>query len=107
MNEYTPPTIIDVKAITVIGRRWFDKINGNTYFSADILVNNQLVHSIKYQYGYGDFYMQAAGEWLAKYGYTHPEKYEFGGITPLWRYCEDNNISLYKTVTDVMRKKDL
>ena len=107
MTEYTPPTIIEVKAITVIGRRWFDKINGNTYFSADILVNNTLVHSIHYQYGYDDFYMQAAGEWLAKYGYTSPEKYTFGGIQPLWSYCRDKGISLFNTVTDVMRKKDL
>jgi len=107
MTEYTPPLIIEVKAITVIGRRWFDKINGNTYFSADILVNNVLVHSIHYQYGYDDFYMQAAGEWLSKNGYTHPEHYEFGGITPLWSYCRDNDITLFNTVTDVMRKKDL
>ena len=106
MNENTPTTS-EIKAITVIGRRWFDKINGNTYFSADILVNNTLVHSIHYQYGYDDFYMQAAGEWLAKYGYTHPEHYPSGGITPLWSYCNDKGISYYYTVTDVMRKRDL
>lgn len=41
------------KQITIIGRRWFDKVNGNTYHSARIFIDNALVHTIGMTYGYG------------------------------------------------------
>ena len=81
-----------IKSITVLGRKWFDKVNGNTYNTAQIMVNGETVGKTEFQYGYGDFYLQAAGDWLEKHGYTKPEHYQHGGITPLWRYCQDNNI---------------
>lgn len=42
--------------ITIIGRRWFDKINGNTYFSAVGLINGVQVVNIDFDYGYGSQY---------------------------------------------------
>ena len=64
-----------VRSITIIGRRWFDKINGNTYFSANIYVNNEHVKYIPESYGYGDYYQQAAFEWLHKNGYIKEDLY--------------------------------
>ena len=49
----------DIKTINVITKTWFDKINGNTYFSQRITVNfglkNEIVIINPYQYGYSSF----------------------------------------------------
>ena len=95
------------RSITIIGRRWFDKINGNTYFSAVGLVNGELKIEINYEYGYGNTYQHRVGNELDRLGYINLKKYEHGGHESLWRYCENNNIKLYSTVVDVARKRDL
>lgn len=48
------------KSVTILGRRWFDKVNGNTYHSARVFVDGKLVALVPYQYGYGNMY-----EWNA------------------------------------------
>ena len=65
------------KQITIIGRRWFDKVNGNTYFSSKIYVNNELVHTIGMTYGYGDQYEQNSLLWLKENGYIKPNLMRF------------------------------
>lgn len=91
------------RAIVIIGRRWFDKDNGNTYFSAVTYVNGERVNVIEYEYGYGEMYIQASTMWLIN------NKHLAGVNThvSLSRYCKDNNISLIAHVSDVGRKKDL
>ena len=95
------------RSITVIGRKWFDRINGNTYHTATILVNGETVHAIPFSYGYGDMYLQSSWEWLAENGFVKPEKYERGGYECAWQYCERNGIALHYSATDVSRKRDL
>jgi len=96
------------QSITIIGRRWFERVNGNTYHSVSILVDGKHVHRIEYDYGYGRMYAQNAQKWLDKNGYLPGiEHYPNGGSESLWRYCEKNGIALFDTVTDVKRKKDL
>jgi hypothetical protein len=50
----------DIKTIYVRAKEWFDKINGNSYFSAVVVINggrkNEVVIEIPLQYGYGDHY---------------------------------------------------
>jgi len=86
-----------IQSITIIGRKWFDKVNGNTYNTAIILVNGEPVGKTEYQYGYGDFYEQAATELLEKNGYIKLEHYENGGNEMLWSYCDKHNIAYYRT----------
>ena len=96
------------KSITIIGRRWFQKTNGNTYHSAEIVVNGEQVHKIDYAYGYDQKYSYNAKLWLTEHGYL-PGIHEKPG-TPgesLWRYCERLGITLVDTVSDVRRKRDL
>lgn len=93
--------------ILIRGRRWFQKSYGNTYFTATIYINNKLVANLPEQYGYGEYYMQAAGEWLKRNGYTAQREYPTGGLEPLWHYCRDNGITLYYDAVDVKREKDL
>jgi hypothetical protein len=92
-----------VRSIAIHGRRWFQRTYGNTYFSAEIFVNGSLVHKLEEQYGYGDQYVYAAGQWLAANGYI---KLPQG--TPLWTLRgAKNGIDLYYTASDVARERDL
>jgi len=97
-----------MKNITIIGRRWFDKINGNTYFSAEGLIDGEPKVKIDFSYGYGNQYeWETFGE-LEKQGYiTDVEHYKNGGHEAPFRYCQRKDITYYATVSDVNRKKDL
>ena len=95
-------------SIGVIGRRWFQRSYGNTYFSAAIYVDGEAVHYIDYEYGYGNQYLQAATEWLYDNGYLPGLKqYSYGGMEPLWQYCDRKGIKCSYEAIDVARKKDL
>jgi len=94
--------------ITIIGRRWFDRINGNTYFSAVGFVNGVQVVEIPFEYGYGNMYEQRIFEQLVKTGYCpNIERYENGSHESFWQYCNRMGITKYVTHSDVNRKKDL
>lgn len=94
--------------ITIIGKRWFDRINGNTYFSAVGLINNIEVVNIPFEYGYGDHYMDRVFIEMQKAGYVPDvEHYNNGGSERMWQYCDRKGISRYYTASDVSRKKDL
>lgn len=68
-------------------RRWFDKVNGNSYFSVKITFPNiddkgnitfNLI-AIPFQYGYGNQWQYEVINLLAKYGFIPPlKKYENG-----------------------------
>jgi len=93
-------TFEEVTSVFIVGRRWFDKVNGNTYHSAEIYVNNDFVHKISCTYGYGDQYMWNGFDWLKNNGYLN-----YTGNPSA--YCRENKIIYNHTVCDVKRKKDL
>lgn len=64
-----------IKRIKIIGHRWFDSINGNTYFSCRIYLNDEYIHTIEMQYGYGDFYIHAARSFLSSNELLSEEKF--------------------------------
>ena len=102
MNK-TLPTSEQVHAITLIGGEWFDRVNGNSYNRCKIYLNGELVHVTLFQYGYGDYYLQAAQEWLQKNIFT-----DMGENEPLWRYCRDKRGMEYITHKQTnMLKRDL
>lgn len=55
----------DVIAINIVGREWFDKINGNSYndFTIELALEDgtqiQAIYGVMC-YGYGEYYMQRA-----------------------------------------------
>ena len=57
-----------IKTVDVIAKEWFDKLNGNSYFSATVTVNFGLKTAktieLPFQYGYGDSYRYAGFEAL-------------------------------------------
>jgi len=53
-----------MKTLDINARSWFDKVNGNSYFSGQIVVNFGLEDEkrffMPFQYGYGDCYLWQA-----------------------------------------------
>ena len=97
-----------ISSIVVIGRRWFDRVNGNTYYSAEILIDGKTIDGIDYAYGYGDQYLQDASDAIERAGHLPDrEHHANGSVEPLWQYCRDRDIALHSSVSDVSRKRDL
>ena len=85
--------------ITVIGKRWFDKVNGNTYHSSKVYVNGNEIGYQPFIYGYGDSYQQTGLELLK-------EKYDIlDDVTMLWG-LKNHGIKLVTSVSDGL-KRDL
>ena len=98
-----------MKTLTIIGRRWFQKTYGNTYFTADIIVDGELIHTLPFQYGYEDHYLDVANDWLSDHGYLdNPRSESTGSRQPLWQKARDEmGVKFHYSATDVQRKKDL
>ena len=84
------------------GRKWFDKINGNTYHSVTITRitenENEIIAEIPMTYGYGDGYQQTAYDKLIQRGLVKEED----------RFNHElNHKRFIYVVSDVSRKKDL
>lgn len=96
-----------VESITIIGKKWFDKVNGNTYHTARIMVNGKTVGEIPYQYGYGDQYYYNAARWLHENGYVTLEKYPHGGYESLHCLRDKGLFHLEYWADYYPRKKDI
>ena len=64
----------EMRSLFVEGREWFDKVNGNSYFSARIWINGGQVAILPFQYGYGDSFIYEAQRKLIELGYISKEK---------------------------------
>ena len=57
-------TQMKVNTIDINAKEWFDKINGNSYFAANVTLNfgqpDQINIVLPFQYGYGDSYQYEA-----------------------------------------------
>lgn len=91
------------RIITIIGKRWFDKLNGNTYFSAVGIVNGDVVVTIQFEYGYESHYIDCIRRELERGGYL-PNIIEYHSLS---RHCHENGIKLNCFAIDVARRKDL
>jgi len=90
------------KSLEIYGRRWFQRTYGNTYHTAEIIIDDKLVHKTPKQYGYGEGYVQSAREWLVKNGY----------LSPIWagrplHYLRDYGVQYSVHAEDVPRQRDL
>lgn len=93
--------------VTVIGKRWFDKINGNTYHSVVVLLDSVEEVRVPFAYGYDDSYLQTAMSELVKKDLPNVVHYKQGGTESLRSWCGKHGIPFYASVSDVARKKDL
>ena len=80
-----------IKTIDLNAKEWFDKINGNSYFSCVITLNygkEEKTLNLTFQYGYGSQYEHESFTAIKK------ELKIKTDIKTLWRYCDENNIIL-------------
>lgn len=93
------------QSIAIIGRRWFRRSAGNTYCTAEIIIDGVTVHTTERTNGYGDYYTQAAFEWLKDNEIIpYPEE----STECHWRYIRDIlKINYSYRAIDVERQKDL
>ena len=91
-----------INSIEIQGKEWFDKINGNSYFSAVITLNDKETIKIPFQYGYGSSYIQECKRVL-----TEHNKISASDHVPLSRYCNENNILFNATIKSNCKKKEL
>lgn len=86
--------------VTIHARRWFDRVNGNTYHSVCVWVGKNEVGMIPFEYGYDDMYLQTAYTLLAPVlGYAAYDEF-LADKRANPDYFQVN-------VQDVSRKKDL
>ena len=64
-------TIKSLKSINIDAVKWFDKVNGNTYFASVITLNKGYATETKlyseFQYGYGNQYRYEAFREIERY----------------------------------------
>ena len=94
-----------LKTIDINAKEWFDKVNGNSYFSGIITLNFGLKNCeyilIPFQYGYGEQYKYIASQEIKKFFNTDKKIY------PLFRFCKDNKIILRTNKEENCLKRDL
>ena len=61
--------------ITIQTKEWFDKVNGNTYFSAEVFLGMDRIMSLPFQYGYGGARQEVENR-LAKHFDSCAERWE-------------------------------
>lgn len=87
-------TIQKVKTIDLKAKEWFDKANGNSYFSAQATVNFGMADEktiyIPFQYGYEKHYHTKAANQLQTDGILPNDE----TIYSFTKWCRENNIEL-------------
>lgn len=103
-----------IKTIDVSANSWFDKVNGNSYFSAVVTINFKMEDQkqiyLGFQYGYGEQYVSETMAQLVARGFINVERKEGrngGGLPSLWRWCEENKVILRKTKFEGCKKREL
>lgn len=90
------------RSLFVEGREWFDKVNGNSYFSARIWVDGGQVAILTFQYGYEDQYLYEAQKKLLELGYLPQESKNQG----LWSIARELGFDFYSAKSE-SKKADM
>jgi hypothetical protein len=86
-----------IKTLDVAAMEWFDRVNGNSYFSVRVTINfgqpTEEKLYVPFQYGYGEQYEFVALDAVVKSGHLKTD------TTQLSRACRELGITLrsYKT----------
>jgi hypothetical protein len=94
------------RSIVIVGRQWFDKRNGNTYCSSQIIVNGVTVAKLGPTSGYGSYFEQMACDYLRNEGFVPlPDDTSFFEYSH--RMQDRTGIPIAVTVADVCKENDL
>lgn len=95
-----------IKTLDVNAFEWFDKINGNSYFSGIIIINYSMKDEktifIPFQYGYGNHYQDVAIDILDNQKYLNNDSH-----FSLARYCNYNDIILRTSKKENCLKREV
>lgn len=98
---------LQVKTIDLKAKEWFDRINGNSYFSAQATINfgmpDEKTVYIPFQYGYGDQYLSTAAHQLQTAGLLPQDEIIYG----FTRWCRENDIELRYSKQDKCLQRDV
>ena len=104
-----------IETLVIRGRRWFQKLYGNTYHTVTVVVNGRALKS-SIQYGYGNQYLVTAVDLLRENGYDIQENniealrslilhFLFTGESEYIQFAGKYNISLYDEFSQELENK--
>ena len=95
-----------METLDITAREWYDKVNGNSYFSAEITTDygtpEQKTYFVPFQNGYDNQY-----ETEAKAILTEFNRISASNGQNLRQYCQDNNIKYNANKITNCKKRDL
>ena len=95
-------------AFHISGRRWFDRVNGNTYHSARVFADGELVAVVPFQYGYDDAWLQSAMVEMVEAGILPGLRSgPHDTLRPLWQQLEGTGDTLTSDVADVLKRETI
>ena len=94
-----------MKNLVILAKEWFDRVNGNSYFSATIHVDDKEPIILPFQYGYGEQYLHEAKNKLIELGYI--SEHDNQTWMRLTQYCREQGINLIYTKSEHCKKRDL
>lgn len=89
-----------MNSVFVDAREWFDRVNGNSYFSARVYVDGAEVARIPFQYGYGSQYEAVAAWTLQDLGLIPLDAHAV-----LWRLTHESGAALYRSIHRVSKRE--
>ena len=89
------------RSLFIEGREWFDKVNGNSYFSARIWVDGEQVAILPFQYGYGSQFEYEAQKKLLELGWLPQE----GKNQHLWTIGQELGFDFYSSKTTTNKRE--
>jgi len=96
-----------IKTIDITAKEWFDKVNGNSYFSAQVTINfNRKTEKTFYmplQYGYGNHSEDMARKLL----FDEKLLSDQGEYLSLSLYCRENKIDYRYNKQENCLKRDV
>ena len=100
------------QSVTILVRRWFERANGNTYFSASALVDGVPVEGIPFKYGYGSHGECCMRDKLVRDGHIAAPKGRTddgrsNGACPSIHVRDELGLNYHCETVDVPREKDL
>lgn len=91
-----------MKKLHITAKEWFDRVNGNSYFSAVMTIDGQRTITIPFMYGYGEQYLYECLHVLQTEGLIPSQIY--GGLP---RYCRENGIELHENIKRGCLKREV
>lgn len=94
-----------IKTVEVYAKQWFDKANGNSYFSAHVIVDRgtdtEKTLLVPFEYGYGSQYEYSAFQAIKN-------EYSVGlDETVPWKFYSNNGIFYVHVLTENCKKRDV